>query len=94
MGDAILTALVIGIGIWVLLFIVYLVIGLIITPVKNAAKGQKKYYNIALMRYDRPETMEFESFGAMIKGGLKMCSEITLIGFIITLIICIIAVFT
>lgn len=94
MGDAILTAIVIGIVMWVLLFVVYLVLGLIMTSVKRIAKDHKKYYNIALFRYDRPDLTEFDSFGAMMKSGLKMCSLITAVGFVIVLIICIIAVLT
>lgn len=94
MGDALLTAVVIGITAWVFLFVVYLILGLIMTAVKNIGKDRKKYYNIAMYRYDRPELMEFDSLGQMLKGGLKMCSEITGIAFIIVLIICVIAVLT
>lgn len=94
MGDAILTALVIGLVMWGLLFILYFILGLIMTAAKNIGKEQKKYYNISLFRYDRPTTMEFDRFGQMIVGGLKMVSEITALGFIITLIICVIAALT
>lgn len=94
MGDAILTAVVIGLSMWILLIVVYLILGIIMTIVKNIGKDQKKFYSIAMYRYDRPNLMEFESFGKMLLNGLKMCSEITALGFIIVLIICVIAELT
>lgn len=94
MGDAILTALVIGVSMWVFLFVVYLILGLIMTAVRNVGKDQKKFFNIAMYRYDRPSLLEFDSFGQMLKGGLRMCSEITVLGFAIILIVCVVAALT
>lgn len=94
MGDAILTAIVIGLVMWFFLFFVYFVLGIIMTIVKNVGNDEKKYYNIELFRYDRPNLMEFESLGKMMAGGVKMISGITAVGFIIVLIVCVIAALT
>ena len=94
MGDAIITALVFGITMWVFLFIVFIVLGIVMTLTKNVGKSQKKFYNIELFRYDRPTLLEYDSLGKMLVSGLKMCSIITGIGFVIVLIVCIIAALT